>query len=170
MDEHGIVFESALGIRDKDGKYTENKTEVLKINADGATVTGKLTVKDKGDKDNEIEPRIIFEADPFGSDKVDPHVKIGGFEVDKTSLSATIDTNSPNLEGANFQKIERSFDESVLINTGIADITTGEYASLDPTTIYCHNAGDLIALATDQESFNQIYKDTDLLKELETRP
>ena len=29
MDEKGIIFESALGIRDKDGKYTENKTIYL---------------------------------------------------------------------------------------------------------------------------------------------
>ena len=78
MDEKGIVFESALGIKDANDKYVENKTEVLKINGDGATVTGKLTVKDKGDKDNEIEPRIIFEADPFGSDTKNPHVLIGG--------------------------------------------------------------------------------------------
>ena len=78
MDKDGIVFESALGIKDANDKYVENKTEVLKINGDGATVTGKLTVKDKGDKKNNIEPRIIFEADPFGSDTKNPHVLIGG--------------------------------------------------------------------------------------------
>ena len=87
MDEKGIVFESALGKKDENDKYVENKTEVLKIDANGATVTGKLTVKDKGDEKNNIEPRIIFEADPFGSDKVDPHVKIGGFDVDHNKLS-----------------------------------------------------------------------------------
>ena len=79
MDEKGIVFESALGIKDANGKYTENKTEVLKIDGDGATVTGKLTVKDKATPQN-----IIFEADPFGRPKsekepeIKPHVLIGG--------------------------------------------------------------------------------------------
>ena len=95
MDKDGIVFESALGKKDENDKYVENKTEVLKIDANGATVTGKLTVKDKGDKDNEIEPRIIFEADPFGSGKIDPHVKIGGFNVDHNKLSiGTIGTDN----------------------------------------------------------------------------
>ena len=90
MDEHGIVFESALGIKDANDKYVENKTEVLKIDANGATVTGKLTVKDKATPQN-----IIFEADPFGSDKVDPHVKIGGFDVDHNKLSiGTIGSNN----------------------------------------------------------------------------
>ena len=87
MNKDGIVFESALGKKDKDGKYVEDKTEVLKIDKDGATVTGKLTVKDKGDAKKEIEPRIIFEADPFGSGAIDPHVKIGGFDVDHNKLS-----------------------------------------------------------------------------------
>ena len=81
MDEKGIVFESALGIK-KEGseeEYVENKTEVLKIDADGATVTGKLTVKDKEKPQN-----IIFEADPFGKPasgeekEIKPHVLIGG--------------------------------------------------------------------------------------------
>ena len=84
MDKDGIVFESALGIKDANGKYTEDKTEVLKINADGATVTGKLTVKDKA-KPN---PNIIFEADPFGSDTTDPHVLIGGFKLQNKDLIA----------------------------------------------------------------------------------
>ena len=79
MDEKGIVFESALGIKDKKDKYVKNKTEVLKIDADGATVTGKLTVKDKEKPQN-----IIFEADPFGKPasgeekEIKPHVLIGG--------------------------------------------------------------------------------------------
>lgn len=84
MDENGIVFESALGKKDENDKYVENKTEVLKIDANGATITGKLTVKDKGDTKNNIEPRIIFEADPFGKPasgeekEIKPHVLIGG--------------------------------------------------------------------------------------------
>ena len=82
MDEKGIVFESSLGKKDKNGKYTEDKTEVLKINGDGATITGKLIVKDKAE-----HPNIIFEADPFGSGEIDPHVKIGGFDVDHNKLS-----------------------------------------------------------------------------------
>ena len=62
----------------------------MKIDANGATVTGKLTVKDKATPQN-----IIFEADPFGSDKVDPHVKIGGFDVDHNKLSiGTIGSNN----------------------------------------------------------------------------
>ena len=79
MDKDGIVFESALGIKDANDKYVENKTEVLKINADGVTVTGKLTVKDKATPQN-----IIFEADPFGKPasgeekEIKPHVLIGG--------------------------------------------------------------------------------------------
>ena len=79
MDKDGIVFESALGIKDANDKYVENKTEVLKINADGATVTGKLTIKDKEEPQN-----IIFEADPFGrpasgeEKEIKPHVLIGG--------------------------------------------------------------------------------------------
>ena len=62
MDENGIKFTSALGNK----KEGATQTDVLTVDANGATVTGKLTVKDKGDKDNEIKPRIIFEADPFG--------------------------------------------------------------------------------------------------------
>ena len=167
MDEKGIVFESALGKRDKDGNYVEDKTEVLKINADGATVTGKLTVKDKANPQN-----IIFEADPFGRPKsekepeIKPHVLIGGFEVDKTSLSATIDTNYTDVD----DYVERSFSGSDLEYARIASLNTSDYTSLDPTNTYCHNAGDLDALAIDQEKFNQIYKDDDLLKELDTRP
>ena len=83
MDERGIKFTSALGNKEEGAI----QTDVLTVDANGATVTGKLTVKDKGDKENKIEPRIIFEADPFGSDKVDPHVKIGGFEVNHNKLS-----------------------------------------------------------------------------------
>lgn len=79
MDENGIVFESALGKTDESGEYVEDRTKVLKIDANGATVTGKLTVEDK-------EDNIIFEADPFGNDTKDPHVLIGGFEVDHNSL------------------------------------------------------------------------------------
>ena len=101
MDEKGIVFESALGIKDKNDKYVENKTEVLKIDADGATVTGKLTVKDK----EEPTPNIIFEADPFGrpaskeGPAIDPHVLIGGFDVKNNTLTATdnISANSVQL-------------------------------------------------------------------------
>lgn len=79
MDEKGIKFTSALGNKEEGA----TQTDVLTVDANGATVTGKLTVKDKtvkdkGDKDNEIEPRIIFEADPFGSDTKNPHVLIGG--------------------------------------------------------------------------------------------
>ena len=74
MDESGIKFTSALGNK----KEGATQTDVLTVDANGAAVTGKLTVKDKGDKDNEIEPRIIFEADPFGSDTKNPHVLIGG--------------------------------------------------------------------------------------------
>ena len=168
MDEKGIVFESALGIKDANDKYVENKTEVLKINADGATITGKLTVKDKASPQN-----IIFEADPFGKPasgeekEIKPHVLVGGFEVDKTSLSATIDTDSTNVD----DYVERSFNESALLTYArIASLNTSDYTSLDPTNIYYHNAGNLDALAIDQEKFNQIYKDADLLKELDTRP
>ena len=168
MDKDGIVFESALGIKDANDKYVENKTEVLKINADGATVTGKLTVKDKA-KPN---PNIIFEADPFGKPasgeekEIKPHVLIGGFEVDKTSLSATIDTSSTDVD----DYVERSFSGSDLTYARIASLNTSDYTSLTPTNTYYHNAGNLDALAIDQEKFNQIYKDADLLKELDTRP
>ena len=167
MDKDGIVFESALGIKDANDKYVENKTEVLKINADGATVTGKLTVKDKATPQN-----IIFEADPFGKPasgeekEIKPHVLIGGFEVDKTSLSATIDTSSTDVD----DYVERSFSGSDLTYARIASLNTSDYTSLTPTNTYYHNAGNLDALAIDQEKFNQIYKDADLLKELDTRP
>ena len=91
MDENGIKFTSALGNKEEGA----TQTDVLTVDANGATVTGKLTVKDKGDAKKEIEPRIIFEADPFGSDKVDPHVKIGGFDVDHNKLSiGTIGTDN----------------------------------------------------------------------------
>lgn len=167
MDKDGIKFTSALGKKDKDDKYVEDKTEVLKINADGATVTGKLTVKDKEEPQN-----IIFEADPFGRPEseegpaIKPHVLIGGFEVDKTSLSATIDTSSTDVD----DYVERSFSGSDLTYARIASLNTSDYTSLTPTNTYYHNAGNLDALAIDQEKFNQIYKDADLLKELDTRP
>ena len=97
MDEHGIKFTSALGNKEEGAI----QTEVLTVDANGATVTGKLTVKDKGDEKNNIEPRIIFEADPFGRHEskegpaIDPHVKIGGFNVDHNKLSiGTIGTDN----------------------------------------------------------------------------
>lgn len=167
MDKDGIKFTSALGKKDKNDKYVEDKTEVLKIDADGATVTGKLTVKDKEEPQN-----IIFEADPFGRPKsekepeIKPHVLIGGFEVDKTSLFATIDTGSTDVD----DYVERSFSGSDLTDARIIDVNTNDYTSLVPTNTYCHTAGDLDALAIDQEKFSQIYKDDDLLKELDTRP
>ena len=83
MDKDGIKFTSALGNK-KEGAI---QTDVLTVDANGATVTGKLVVKDKGDTDNnnnKIEPRIIFEADPFGKSasgeekEIKPHVLIGG--------------------------------------------------------------------------------------------
>ena len=79
MNKDGIKFTSALGNTEKDAK----QTDVLIVDKNGATVTGKLVVKDKGDKDNEIKPRIIFEADPFGKQasgeekEIKPHVLIG---------------------------------------------------------------------------------------------
>lgn len=89
MDDKGIKFTSALGNKEEGAI----QTDVLTVDANGATITGKLTVKDKGDKD--IEPRIIFEADPFGSGEIDPHVKIGGFNVDHNKLSiGTIGTDN----------------------------------------------------------------------------
>ena len=164
MDESGIKFTSALGNKEEGA----TQTDVLTVNADGATVTGKLTVKDSANPQN-----IIFEADPFGRPKsekepeIKPHVLIGGFEVDKTSLSATIDTDSTDVD----DYVERSFNESALLTYArIASLNTSDYTSLDPTNTYYHNAGDLDALAIDQEKFNQIYKDDDLLKELDTRP
>ena len=78
MDKDGIKFTSALGNKEEGA----TQTDVLTVDANGATVTGKLTVKDKGDKN--IEPRIIFEADPFGKPasgeekEIKPHVLIGG--------------------------------------------------------------------------------------------
>ena len=91
MDEHGIKFTSVLGNKEEGA----TQTDVLTVDANGATVTGKLTVKDKGDKKNNIEPRVIFEADPFGSGEIDPHVKIGGFNVDHNKLSiGTIGTDN----------------------------------------------------------------------------
>ena len=76
MDENGIKFTSALGNK-KEGAI---QTDVLTVDANGATVTGKLTVKDKA----EPTPNIIFEADPFGKPasgeekEIKPHVLIGG--------------------------------------------------------------------------------------------
>ena len=78
MDKDGIKFTSALGNKEEGA----TQTDVLTVDAKGATVTGKLTVKDKVDKN--IEPRIIFEADPFGKPasgeekEIKPHVLIGG--------------------------------------------------------------------------------------------
>lgn len=87
MDENGIKFTSALGNKEEGA----TQTDVLTVDANGAIVTGKLTVKDKA----KPTPNIIFEADPFGSDKVDPHVKIGGFDVDHNKLSiGTIGSNN----------------------------------------------------------------------------
>ena len=163
MDESGIKFTSALGNKEEGA----TQTDVLTVNADGATVTGKLTVKDKAKPQN-----IIFEADPFGRPKsekepeIKPHVVIGGFEVDKKSLSATIDTDSTDVD----DYVERSFSGSALNDARIASLNTSDFTSLTPTNTYYHNAGDLAALAIDQEKFNQIYKDDDLLKELDTRP
>ena len=163
MDKDGIKFTSALGNK----KEGATQTDVLTVDANGATITGKLTVKDSASPQN-----IIFEADPFGRPKsekepeIKPHVLIGGFEVDKTSLSATIDTNSTDVD----DYVERSFSGSALNYARIASLNTDKLTSLTPTNTYCHNAGDLNALAIDQEKFNQIYKDDGLLKELDTRP
>ena len=140
-------------------------------------VTNKLTanyinaldITTKKIRVNDTNGNILFKANGIPGEKDSNQVTIGGFEVAGTSLSATIDTSSPNVEGSNSQQIERSFNNSVLTSAGITDIA-GDYTSLAPTTIYCHNAGDLIALTTDQEKFNQIYKDADLLKGLETHP
>ena len=163
MDESGIKFTSALGNKEEGAI----QTDVLTVDANGATVTGKLTVKDSAKPQN-----IIFEADPFGKPasgeekEIKPHVLIGGFEVDKTSLSATIDTDSTDVD----DYVERSFSGSALAEARIASLNTDNFTSLTPTNTYCHNAGDLDALAIDKEKFNQIYKDDDLLKELDTRP
>ena len=164
MDEHGIKFTSALGNKEEGA----TQTDVLTVDANGATITGKLTVKDSAEQNS----NIIFEADPFGKPasgeekEIKPHVLIGGFEVDKTSLSATIDTKSTNVD----DYVERSFSGSALNYARIASLNTSDFTSLTPTNTYCHNAGDLDALAIDKEKFNQIYKDDDLLKELDTRP
>ena len=163
MDKDGIKFTSALGNKEEGA----TQTDVLTVDANGATITGKLTVKDKEKPQN-----IIFEADPFGKQasgeekEIKPHVLIGGFEVDKTSLSATIDTSSTDVD----DYVERSFSDSALTYARIASLNTSDYTSLTPTNTYYHNAGNLDALAIDQEKFNQIYKDDDLLKELNTRP
>ena len=75
MDKDGIKFTSALGNK----KEGATQTDVLTVDANGATVTGKLTVKDKATPQN-----IIFEADPFGrpasgeGPAIKPHVLIGG--------------------------------------------------------------------------------------------
>ena len=164
MDEHGIKFTSALGNKEEGAA----QTDVLTVDANGATITGKLTVKDSAEQNS----NIIFEADPFGKPasgeekEIKPHVLIGGFEVDKTSLSATIDTKSTDVD----DYVERSFSGSALNYARIASLNTSDFTSLTPTNTHYHNAGDLDALAIDQEKFNQIYKDDDLLKELDTRP
>lgn len=75
MDDKGIKFTSALGNKEEGAI----QTDVLTVDANGATITGKLTVKDKADPQN-----IIFEADPFGKPasgeekEIKPHVLIGG--------------------------------------------------------------------------------------------
>ena len=120
--------------------------------------TGALRVEKDTNGDGQKE--TLFEA---GLDK--STVKIGGFEVDGKSLSATIDTDSTNVE----DYVERSFNESTLHEEGIKNITDVS-TSLNSTAICCHDAGDLATSTTDQESFNQIYKDTTLLEKLETRP
>ena len=75
MDKDGIKFTSALGNKEEGAA----QTDVLTVDANGATVTGKLTVKDSAKPQN-----IIFEADPFGTPasgeekEIKPHVLIGG--------------------------------------------------------------------------------------------
>jgi hypothetical protein len=126
--------------------------------------TGALRVEKDTDGDGEKE--ILFEAGLDNST-----VKIGGFEVDGKSLSATIDTDAINVE----EYVERSFNETIIQGNelpgsgGIIDIEDIS-STINPTYIYCHDAGDLATPTTDQEIFNQIYKDTALLKMLETRP
>lgn len=135
MDEKGIVFESALG-RKKEGseEYVEDKTEVLKIDANGATVTGKLTVKDK-EKPN---PNIIFEADPFGKlasgeeKEIKPHVLIGGWDADHNSLGL-IDENGKRLEIGN--------PNGVTIASGINDKAVA-IANSDEKDDWCFVASD----------------------------
>ena len=91
MDEHGIKFTSALGNKEEGAI----QTDVLTVDANGATVTGKLTVKDKGDNENKIDPRIIFVFFFFGRGKIDHHVIFGGFNVDHNKLSiGTIGTDN----------------------------------------------------------------------------
>ena len=76
MDKDGIKFTSALGNK----KEGATQTDVLTVDANGATGTGKLTVKDSAEQNS----NIIFEADPFGRPEskegpaIKPHVLIGG--------------------------------------------------------------------------------------------
>lgn len=135
-----------------------NKTNIeVYINAEYIR-TGALRVEND-------KKEILFEAGLDNST-----VKIGGFEVDGMSLSAAIDTNSVNVD----EYVERSFDETIIQGNepgsgGIINIEDVS-STINPTDIYCHEAGDLELLCITQESFDQIYKDSNLVTDLEYRP
>ena len=107
--------------------------------------TGAFTVKKDIDEDGEEE--ILFEA---GLDS--GTVKIGGFEVTDTYLTAKQETS----DKLAIDYIERSFDEKVIKENGIDDFSSISTA-INVTTVFIHNPDDYEIMELSEETWNKFY-------------